>query len=172
MCSVCDSGHRLPPDPQTEKEQYEKARDDTWMRGNKAPSARVVFQLHLHQRKGIFTILIFSVRNLPGGYSGLLASYCHEVLIFSLLLTLEEERFLNLSRPVLPFLSPVKIDFSTPAHGVVKNRCWHICISMYLSDRTICPCWGGCRAGFCLSIFLASMGSNNRTSEFHANSTG
>lgn len=142
-----------------------------WMRGNKAVSARVVFQLHLHQRKGLL-LFMFSQWELPGCYSSFLASYWHEVLIFSLLLTLEEEKFFSLSRHVLPFLSPMRIDLSSPAHGVVKKTYGHIWISMYLSNKTVCPCWGEGRVGFCFSIFLASMGPINRTSEFHTNSTG
>jgi len=80
-------------------------------------------------------------------------------LIFSLLLTLEKEKCLNLSRHVLPSLSPMRTDLSSPVHGVVKKRYGHIRVSNYLSNRTVYPFfWGGGRAGFCFSIFLASMG--------------
>lgn len=57
--------------------------------------------------------MFFSVRILSGCFSSLLSSYGHEVLIFSLLLTLEEEKFVNLPRHILLFLSPVRIDLST-----------------------------------------------------------
>lgn len=65
-------------------------------------------------------------------------------MIFPLLLTLEEEKFLNLSKHVLPFLSPVRIDLSSLANGVVKKTYGRLWISMYLSNKTVnlCVCGG------------------------------
>lgn len=93
-------------------------------------------------KKGYFhDFMFFSVRILSGCFSSLLSSYWHRVLIFPLLLTLEEEKFVTLPRHVLPFLSPVRTVLSSPAQSIVKKRYGHVWRSMYLSNRTICP-WG------------------------------
>ena len=129
--------YRAPWDPWTENKNV-RGHVSKGKHGCKCPGCLPIASTW---KKGYFChFMFFTIRVLSGCLSSLFASCWHEVLIFSLLSTLGEERLLNLPRYVCHFCPQWRQTSPPPLMLLSKRRCGYMWRCIYLSSKPVCPC--------------------------------